>query len=68
VISRHLIRLGRVTNQSEEQLNVVWNFPGGDSSSALIAACEISCQSADWTTHTWMIAMGFAQVIMVQPS
>src|SRR6267154_3581775 len=61
-----LTHLVLVTNQTGEQLNVVSNFPGGDSSSVFVAACEISCQSADGTTHTWIIAMGFAQVIINQ--
>src|SRR3979490_3087797 len=47
------IRLFRVTNQSREQLNVVPNLPADECASALVAACEISCQSADWATCTW---------------
>src|SRR5580704_12618658 len=58
------IRLLRVTNQSCEQLNVVANFPADECASALVAACEISGQSANWTTCTWMIAMCFAQIFI----
>src|ERR1700732_4555845 len=39
------IHLVRVSNQSREQLNVVPNFPADECASALVAACEISCQS-----------------------
>src|SRR6202040_2403191 len=59
-----LVRLVRVTNQSCEQLNVVPNFPADECASALVTACEISCQSADWATHTWMIAMCFVQIFI----
>jgi hypothetical protein len=61
-----LTRLVLVTNQTGQQLNVVSNFPRGDSSSVFVAACEISRQSADGTTHAWMIATGFAQIIIDQ--
>ena len=60
------IRLVRVANQSCEQLDVVPNFPADECASALVAACEISCQSADWATCTWMIAMCFAQIFIDQ--
>jgi hypothetical protein len=66
VISRCPIRLVRVTTQSRKQLNIVSNLPADESASALIAACEISCQSADRTTPPWIISMGFAQVIIDQ--
>src|SRR6202047_5614492 len=58
------IHLVRVSNQSCEQLNVALNFPADECASALVAACEISCQSADWTTCTWMIAMCFAPIFI----
>ena len=58
------IRLVRVANQSCEQLDVVPNLPADECASALVAACEISCQSADWATCTWMIAMCFAQIFI----
>jgi len=59
-----LVRLVPITNQSCQQLNVVANFPADECASALVAACEISCQSADWTTCTWMIAMCFALIFI----
>src|SRR6202040_990528 len=61
-----LVRLVPITNQSCQQLNVVANFPADECASALVAACEVSCQSADWATHTWMIEMGFAQIFIDQ--
>src|SRR6202011_6196521 len=50
----------RVANHSRDQLNVVSNLPGDHSASSLVAACDISCQSANRTARAWMIAMCFA--------
>src|ERR1700719_3982921 len=59
-----LVRLVPVTNQSCEQLNVAPNFPADECASALVAACKSPCQSADWATCTWMIAMSFVQIFI----
>jgi hypothetical protein len=49
-------------NQSCEQLNVVSNLLGDECASSLVAACNISRQSDDWTARAGLIAVRLAQV------
>src|SRR5207247_2881116 len=51
-----LVILVGVTNQSCDQRNVVSNLPSNDSASALVAARDISCQSAARTARACTVA------------
>src|SRR5260370_27966028 len=61
---RAVILLVRATNHSRSRLHTVLNFPSDHSASSPVAACNISCQSDDWTACAWLIAVRLAQVII----
>src|SRR5258708_5960932 len=53
-------------NQTGQQLDVAFDFPGGEGTSLLIAACDLPRERADGASRAWIVAVPFVQIFVDQ--